>query len=38
VSVRDMSQGIYMVDTLHNTSLQMDKLGASGPIEWTEIP
>jgi len=38
VSLRDMSQGIYMVDTLHNTSLQMDKLGASGPIEWTEIP
>ncbi len=38
VSLRDMSQGIYMVDTLHNTSLQMDNLGASGPIEWTEIP
>ncbi|HEX6108161.1 MAG TPA: zf-HC2 domain-containing protein [Ktedonobacteraceae bacterium] len=38
VALRDMSQGIYMVDTLHNTSLQMDKLGASGPIEWTEIP
>jgi Tol biopolymer transport system component len=38
VALRDTSQGIYMVDTLHNTSLQMDKLGASGPIEWTEIP
>jgi len=38
VALRDMSQGIYMVDTLHNTSLQMDKLGASGPIDWTEIP
>ena len=38
VALRDMSQGIYMVDTLHNTSLQMDKLGVSGPIEWTEIP
>ncbi len=38
VALRDMSQGIYMVDTLHNTSLQMDRLGASGPIEWTEIP
>jgi hypothetical protein len=37
-ALRDMSQGIYMVDTLHNTSLQMDELGASGPIEWTEIP
>ena len=38
VALRDMSQGIYMVDTLHNTSLQMDKLGASGLIDWTEIP
>jgi Putative zinc-finger/WD40-like Beta Propeller Repeat len=38
VSLRDMSQGIYMVDTLHNTWLQMDTLGASGPFEWTEIP
>ena len=38
VSLRDMSQGIYLVDTLHNTSLQMDNLGASGPFEWTEIP
>jgi hypothetical protein len=38
VSLRDISQGIYMVDTLHNTSLQMDTLGASGPIEWTVIP
>jgi Tol biopolymer transport system component len=38
VALRDMSQGIYMVDTFHNTSLQMDQLGAGGPIEWTEIP
>jgi Tol biopolymer transport system component len=38
VAVRDTSQGIYMVDTLNNTSQQMDKLAASGPIEWTEIP
>jgi len=38
VALRDMSQGIFMVDTLHNTSLQMDTLGASGPFEWTEIP
>jgi Tol biopolymer transport system component len=38
VALRDISQGIYMVDTVHNTSHQMDKLGASGPIEWTEIP
>ena len=38
VALRDTTQGIYMVDTLHNTSLSMDKVGASGPIEWTEIP
>lgn len=38
VALRDMSQGIYLVDTLHNTSLQMDRLGADGPIEWMEIP
>ena len=38
IALRDTSQGIYMVDTLRNTSLLMDKLGASGPIEWTEIP
>ncbi len=38
VALRDTSQGIYLVDTLSNTSVQMDKLGTSGPIEWTEIP
>ncbi len=38
VALHGMYQGIYMVDTLQKTSLQMDKLGASGPIEWTEIP
>ncbi|HEX9134721.1 MAG TPA: zf-HC2 domain-containing protein [Ktedonobacteraceae bacterium] len=38
VALRDMYQGIYLVDTSHDTSLQVDKLGASGPIEWTEIP
>jgi putative zinc finger protein/WD40 repeat protein len=38
VALRDMYQGIYRVDTSHGTSLQVDKLGASGPIEWTEIP
>jgi hypothetical protein len=38
VALRDMYQGIYEVDTSHDASLQVDKLGASGPIEWTEIP
>jgi hypothetical protein len=31
-------QGIYLVDTQGNTSLQLDKQGTGGPIEWTEIP
>jgi hypothetical protein len=30
--------GIYLIDTQHNTSLQLDKTSANGPIEWTEIP
>jgi len=38
VALRDVYQGIYLVDTARDTSLQLDKLGASGPIEWTEIP
>jgi Putative zinc-finger len=38
IAVRDTSQGIYTVDISNNTSQQMDKSGASGPIEWTEIP
>jgi WD40 repeat protein len=38
VALRDMYQGIYLVDLQHNISMQVDKQGASGPIEWTEIP
>ena len=38
IALRDTAQGIYMVDTLYNTAQQMDRLGASGPIKWTEIP
>jgi hypothetical protein len=38
IALRDTAQGIYIVDTLHNSAQQMDRLGASGPIEWTEIP
>jgi Tol biopolymer transport system component len=38
ISLHDTAQGIYLVDTVHNTSQQMDTLGATGPIEWTEIP
>ncbi len=38
VALRDVYQGIYLVDTQHNTSLQVDKQGTNGPVEWTEIP
>jgi WD40 repeat protein len=38
VALSDISEGIYLVDTSQGTSLQVDKLGASGPIAWTEIP
>ena len=31
-------QGIYLVDTQHNTSLQLDKGTIQGPLQWTEIP
>jgi Tol biopolymer transport system component len=30
--------GIYLVDTQHNTSLQLDKTSLNGPIQWTQIP
>ncbi len=30
--------GIYLVDTQHNTSLQLDKGNIQGPIQWSEIP
>jgi WD40 repeat protein len=31
-------RGIYLLDTQHNTSLQLDKGIIQGPIQWTEIP
>jgi hypothetical protein len=38
VALSDGNQGIYLVDTQQNTWQQVDKQGASGPFEWTEIP
>ncbi len=37
-ALNDGQQGIYLVDTRHNTSRQMDSLGINGPILWTEVP
>ncbi len=38
VAQRDVYRGLYLVDTQHNTSLQVDKQGANSPLVWTEIP
>lgn len=38
VAMNDVQQGIYYVDTQHNTAFLADKLGADGPILWTVIP
>ena len=38
IALGDGQQGIYLVDSLHNTSLQLDKHGTAGPIAWTEVP
>jgi hypothetical protein len=34
----DGQQGIYLVDTQHDTSVRLDKEGFQGPIQWTQIP
>ena len=34
----DGPQGIYLVDTQHDTSLQLDREGIQGPIQWAQIP
>lgn len=38
VAMNDVQQGIYLVDTQHNTTFLADKLGTDGPILWTVIP
>lgn len=30
--------GIYLVDTRHNSSLQLDRAGTTSAVQWTEIP
>jgi Tol biopolymer transport system component len=38
IATNDVQQGIYFVDTQHNTTFLADKLGTDGPILWTVIP
>ncbi len=38
LAMSDGQPGIYLVDTQHETSLQLDKNTLHGPIVWTQIP
>jgi Tol biopolymer transport system component len=38
VAVGDGQPGTYLVDTQHNTWIQLDKANVLGPIQWTQIP
>jgi WD40 repeat protein len=38
VSLADTTPGIYLVDTVHNSSLQLDHLSVDSSIQWSEIP
>ena len=38
VALIDGKQGVYLVDTQHNSTLQLDQQAINGPILWTEVP
>ncbi len=38
LATNDSKQGIYLVDTEHNTSLRLEQGNTQGPILWTQIP
>jgi Tol biopolymer transport system component len=38
VALGDGQEGIFLVDTQHNTTTQVDKKGVTGPITWSEVP
>jgi Tol biopolymer transport system component len=38
VALSDGQPGAYLVDTQHNTTLQVDQRAITSPILWTEIP
>jgi WD40 repeat protein len=38
VALNDGQTGIFLVDTQHNATLQLDQESINGPIFWTEIP
>lgn len=38
VALGDGQQGIFLVDTQHNTAKQVDKTGTNGPMTWSQVP
>jgi hypothetical protein len=38
VALGDGQQGIFLVDTQHNTTKQVDKTGTNGPMTWSQVP
>ncbi|QBD81925.1 hypothetical protein EPA93_40495 [Ktedonosporobacter rubrisoli] len=38
LSMADGQQGIYLLDTQHDTAIQLDTDSLQGPIMWTQVP
>jgi WD40 repeat protein len=38
VALGDGQEGIFLVDTQHDTSIQVDKKGTNGPMTWSQVP
>lgn len=38
VAMSTPTPGIYLVDTQHNSSQQLDRVGTTSDVQWTEIP
>lgn len=38
IATQDGQQGMYLIDTQHDTVLQLDKGSVHNPIRWTQIP
>ena len=38
IAIQDGTQGVYLVDTQHNTEKLMSTQSVTGPIVWTQVP
>ncbi len=38
IAIQDRTQGVYLVDTQHNTAKLMSTKSVTGPIVWTQVP